>query len=162
MEFSCKQLREIQAISLPIVGRLLAGGLISESDALRIRLAVQEAVLNALEHGNLELDSRWKEIEGGEGLDKFASIRRQRMRDPIYADRCVRVTSIFEEDRFEIMIKDEGKGFLNSRQPIIPGAQNLSCFGRGMTLINNAVDEVRFNDNGSEVTLVKYLKCARS
>ena len=162
MEFSCKQLREIQAISLPIVGRLLAGGLISESDALRIRLAVQEAVLNALEHGNLELDSRWKEIEGVEGLDKFASIRRQRMGDPIYADRCVRVTSIFEEDRFEIMIKDEGKGFLNSRQPIIPVAQNLSCFGRGMTLINNAVDEVRFNDNGSEVTLVKYLKCARS
>jgi DNA-binding response OmpR family regulator len=162
MEFSCRQLRQIQAISLPVVSRLVAGGLISENDALRIRLAVQEAVLNALEHGNLELDSCWKEIEGEDGLDKFATVRRQRMDDPVYADRCVRVASTFEADRFEIMIKDEGKGFLNSRQPTIPIGQNLSCFGRGMTLIKNAVDEVRFNDNGSEVTLVKYLKCTGS
>jgi DNA-binding response OmpR family regulator len=162
MEFSCRQLREIQAISLPIVGRLLGGGFISENDALRIRLAIQEAVLNALEHGNLELDSRWKEMEGEGGLDKFSSVRSQRMEDPQYAERRVRVTSDFEENRFQIVIKDEGKGFLNSREPMIPVAQNLSCFGRGMTLIKNAVDEVRFSDNGSEVTLVKYLKCAGS
>jgi hypothetical protein len=31
-----------------------------------------------------------------------------------------------------------------------------------MTLISNAVDEVRFNHNGSEVTLVKYLQYAGS
>ncbi len=158
MEFSCKQLREIQAISLPIVSRLLAGGQLSDSEALRIRLAVQEAVLNALEHGNLELDSRWKEVFEQNGEDKFTAVRRQRMDDPLFAERCVRVTSDFERDRFQITIKDQGKGFLNSQQPMVPLTQNLSCFGRGMTLISNAVDEVRFNDNGSEVTLVKYLK----
>lgn len=162
MEFSCKQLREIQAISLPIVSRLLASGQLTDNEALRIRLAVQEAVLNALEHGNLELDSRWKEVEEANGVDKFSSVRRQRMEDPLYADRRVRVTSDFEGKLFQITIKDEGKGFLNSQRPSVPLAQNLSCFGRGMTLIHNAVDELRFNDNGSEVTLVKYLQCAGS
>jgi len=162
MEFSCKQLREIQAISLPIVGRLLASGLLTDNEALRIRLAVQEAVLNALEHGNLELDSRWKEVEDVNGIDKFSSVRRQRMQDPRYADRRVRVTSDFAERLFQITIRDEGQGFLNSRESVVPLAQNLSCFGRGMTLISNAVDEVRFNHNGSEVTLVKYLQYAGS
>jgi anti-sigma regulatory factor (Ser/Thr protein kinase)/FixJ family two-component response regulator len=162
IEFSCGELREIQAISLPIVGRLLCGGFMSENEALRLRLAIQEAILNAIEHGNLELDSRWKEVEGEEGLDKFTLVRRQRLEDPRYAERRVRVTSEFEEGRFQIVIKDEGPGFLNSKELIIPLAENLSCFGRGMTLIKNAVDELRFRDNGSEVTLIKYLQCAGS
>lgn len=162
MVFSCRQLREIQAISLPIVSRLLASGQLNDNEALRIRLAVQEAVLNALEHGNLELDSRWKEEYDENGVDRFTAVRRERMDDPAFADRSVRVISDFEEDRFQITVKDEGKGFLNSQQPSVPVTQNLSCFGRGMTLISNAVDEVRFSNNGSEVTLVKYLKCAGS
>lgn len=157
MKFSCRELAEVQAISLPIVTRLLDGRQLAENEALRLRLAVQEAMLNALEHGNLELDSKWKEELNKDGVDKFSEIRRARMADPAYADKKVFLTSYFNGSRLEISIKDEGVGFLNAWSNTTHQAQNLSCSGRGMTLMTSAVDEVRFCHNGSEVILVKYL-----
>jgi len=160
LRFSCKQLGEAQAISLPIVGRLVAGERLSEADSLKVRLAVQEAILNAVEHGNLELDSRWKEERWGE-TDKFSAVRSERLQDPTFANRMVTVTSWFDGEVIEIVVKDQGKGFVPT-QPINMGKNNLSCFGRGLTLMNNAVDEVRFSCGGSEVTLVKRLTSNRS
>jgi DNA-binding response OmpR family regulator len=157
MQFSCKQLGEVQAISLPILRRLLDSQQITDTEALKIRLAVQEAVLNAVEHGNLELESRWKEEMHAGGIDKFSQIRRERLADPSFANRSVKLSSTFNGETLEISIRDEGRGFLNTQQASVPQAQNLSCSGRGMTLMTNAVDEVRFSLNGSEVTLVKYL-----
>lgn len=157
MQFSCKQLGEIQAIALPIVTRLLETQQLEETEALKLRLAVQEALLNALEHGNLELDSKWKEDLGKDGIDKFSMMRRERLSDPLYANRMVLLTSTFDGKRLEISVKDQGQGFLNLSHAPTPVSQNLSCSGRGMTLMTNAVDEVRFSKNGSEVTLIKYL-----
>jgi len=162
MRFSCKQLGEVQAISLPILGRLLDSQQITDTEALKIRLAVQEAVLNAVEHGNLELESRWKEEVQAEGIDKFSQIRRERLADPNFANRAVKLSISFKGEILEITIRDEGKGFLSAHRGPVPLAQNLSCSGRGMTLMTNAVDEVRFSLNGSEVTLIKYLAKQRS
>jgi anti-sigma regulatory factor (Ser/Thr protein kinase) len=160
MRFSCKQLGEAQAISLPIVGRLVASRRLTETEALKIRLAVQEALLNAFEHGNLELDSRWKEERLGD-TDKFSAIRKERLADPYFANRIVSVTSWFDGEGVEIVVKDQGNGFSPSQ--LRQAKENdLSCFGRGLTLIKNAVDEVRFSCGGAEVTLVKRLTAHRS
>lgn len=158
MRFSCRQLKEIQGISLPIVSRLEGSSRLEHTEALKIRLAVQEAVLNALEHGNLELESKWKEELLHDGTDRFSIVRNERMADPNYANKTVTLTSWFDEKSLEIVVKDEGKGFLNSRAAFVPQSENLSCSGRGMTLMTSAVDEVRFSENGSEVTLIKYLR----
>jgi DNA-binding response OmpR family regulator len=160
MHFSCKQLGEAQAISLPIVARLVASRRLSETDALKIRLAVQEALLNAFEHGNLELDSRWKEEQSG-ATDKFSAIRKERLADPYFADRMVSVTSWFDGDTIEIVVKDQGRGFIPTHHKDVK-KNDLSCFGRGLTLMSNAVDEVRFGCGGSEVTLIKHLAAKRS
>lgn len=157
MRFSCRQLGEAQAISLPIVGKLIATGKLAENDALRIRLAVQEALLNSVEHGNLELDSRWKEEFMADGTDKFSYIRRQRMEDPAFADRVVSIVSVFDGGSLQIVVKDEGKGFMHAGSPAQKIADNVSCFGRGLTLICNAVDEVQYGNGGSQVTLIKKL-----
>jgi anti-sigma regulatory factor (Ser/Thr protein kinase) len=157
MRFSCKELGEVQAISLPIVSRLIACSRLAENDALKLKLALQEAVLNAVEHGNLELESSWKEEVMSDGSDKFSHIRRHRMADPSYADRLVVVTSTFDGETIKIIVKDEGKGFLHAQKPAVAVGDNLSCFGRGLTLISNAVDEVRYEDGGSQVTLIKRL-----
>jgi anti-sigma regulatory factor (Ser/Thr protein kinase)/FixJ family two-component response regulator len=157
MRFSCRQLGEAQAISLPIVGKLIATGQLAENDALRIRLAVQEALLNAVEHGNLELESSWKEETMHDGTDKFTYVRRQRMDDPAFADREVSIVSSFDGTSIEIVVKDQGKGFLHAGRPVSRVGDNVSCFGRGLTLICNAVDEVKYGDGGSQVTLLKKL-----
>ncbi len=160
MHFSCRQLGEAQAITLPIVARLVASRRLSDTEALKIRLAVQEALLNAFEHGNLELDSRWKEERAGD-IDKFSAVRRERLADPKFADRMVSVTSWFDGDVVEIVVKDQGGGFSPTQLQYMR-KNDLSCFGRGLTLMSNAVDEVRFGCGGSEVTLVKRLAVKRS
>ncbi len=160
MRFSCRQLGEAQAISLPIVARLVSSRRLTDTDALKMRLAVQEALLNAFEHGNLELDSRWKEQRLG-GTDKFSAVRKERLMDPHYANRMVSVISWFDGQVVEIVVKDQGNGF---RPNELKRAEenDLSCFGRGLTLINNAVDEVRYSCGGTEITLVKRLSTNRS
>jgi len=160
MRFSCKQLGEAQAITLPIVARLVASRRLSDNDALKIRLAVQEALLNAFEHGNLELDSRWKEERLGE-TDRFSAVRKERLADPKFANRMVSVTSWFDGEVVEIVVKDQGGGFSPTRLREIK-KNDLSCFGRGLTLMTNAVDEVRFSSGGTEVILVKRLAVTRS
>jgi two-component sensor histidine kinase len=132
--------------------------MLSHTDALKIRLAVQEAVLNGLEHGNLELDSQWKEELSPDGRDKFSSMRKRRLADPAYADRSVTVNLVYGDGRLEITVRDEGKGFLNARGvPDSCKVDSLSCSGRGLALMSSAVDEVQFGENGSEVTMIKRL-----
>ena len=158
MRFSCADLAQLSSISLPLVGRLAQSGMLSHTDALKIRLAVQEAVLNGLEHGNLELDSQWKEEIELDGSDRFSSVRRQRLADPRYSGRFVYVTLEFGIGRLEITVRDEGKGFLNAHVVQANGkVDSLACYGRGLALMSSAVDEVRFDKNGSVVTMIKRL-----
>jgi anti-sigma regulatory factor (Ser/Thr protein kinase) len=159
MIFSCKELGQAQAIALPIVGRLLAAKRLSETDALKIRVAVQEAILNAFEHGNLELDSRWKEESVGD-TDRFTAARNERLRDPRYANRKVAIASWFDGEAIQIIVKDEGKGFSRDEKKD-PVAHELSPYGRGLTLMRNAVDQVVFSCGGSEVTLTKKVSKTR-
>lgn len=158
MRFTSTDLAQLSSISLPLVGRLAQSGMMSHTEALKIRLAVQEAVLNGLEHGNLELDSQWKEELASDGRDKFSSVRKQRLADPAYANRTVVVKLVYGEGRLEITVRDEGKGFLNARGvPESCKLDSLSCSGRGLALMSSAVDEVRFGENGSAVTMIKRL-----
>ncbi len=163
MRFSCADVAQVSSISLPVVGRLAQSGMLSHTEALKIRLAVQEAVLNGLEHGNLELDSQWKEEIGEDGSDMFSSVRKDRLADPNYADRYVYVTLQFSDGSLEITVRDEGKGFLNSKVVQANGkVDSLACSGRGLALMSSAVDEVRFGKNGSVVTMIKRLRERKS
>lgn len=157
MVFSCADIIKLDTVPLPIVGRLEAIGALEHGEALKVRLAVQEAVLNALEHGNLGLESRWKEEFRANGEDRFAEVRRERLLDPSYAGRSVFVSVEFGSGILQVSIRDEGMGFLNLKgaPQASKSPQSVSCSGRGLALMSSAVDEVSFDHNGSEVTLRK-------
>jgi DNA-binding response OmpR family regulator len=158
MRFTCRQLAELDTVSMPILERLLMSGLLDSPAELRMRLAVQEAVVNALEHGNLELQSEWKEEILPDGTDRFATIRRERLQDPDYANRSVTVCTWFDGSRIEVVVRDQGKGFLNRPfgETIKPG-HGVACSGRGLAMISSAVDEVKFAMNGAEVIMTKFV-----
>ncbi len=163
MRFSCRDIIELDTVPLPIVGRLQAIGALDQHEAIRVRLAVQEAVLNALEHGNLRLESRWKEELQPGGEDRFTALRRERLLDPSYAGLAIFVTVLYQDGMLEIEVKDEGQGFLNAPASAAPRkSHDVSCSGRGLALMSSAVDEVVFGKNGSEVTLRKATKRVRS
>ena len=56
----------------------------------------------------------------------------------------------------EIVVRDEGPGFQQKELPDPTDPANLDKLsGRGLLLIQTFMDEIRFNDQGNEITLIK-------
>jgi anti-sigma regulatory factor (Ser/Thr protein kinase) len=159
VSLSCRECLLFDSFELPIIERLVAGGLLDEGEGLRLKVGVQEAVVNGCEHGCLELQSEWKDEIQPDGRDKFSAIRAERLADPDYARRRVTVCSWFDGENVEISVRDDGQGFLSG--PVSGGEKavtSVSCAGRGLALMANAADEVKFSRNGAEVILTKRLR----
>jgi serine/threonine-protein kinase RsbW len=99
----------------------------AESDVFRIRLAVEEALVNAIKHGN-QLDT----------------------------DKRVTVNYTVTPDRFHIRIADEGPGFNpeDVPDPTLPENIEKGC-GRGVFLIREFMTEVAYHGRGNVITMTK-------
>ncbi len=143
----------------PVLSRLANLGVIDTHTKLKLLMAFQEGLSNAIEHGNLELQSAWKEEFDAEGNDMFKATKKQRLADPAYGGRIVCIESELKSGMLRITIKDQGKGFANAglRPKYRELAPSETLHGRGLMLMNGALDEVHHNSVGNELTLIKYL-----
>ncbi len=100
---------------------------VSEHDIFSIKLALEEALVNAIKHGN-QMD-RTKKV--------YISYQ-------IFADR------------FDVQISDDGNGFDPSDVPDPTAFENLErpC-GRGLMLMRHYMSDVAFNERGNGVTMSK-------
>jgi anti-sigma regulatory factor (Ser/Thr protein kinase) len=100
-----------------------------DTELFQIGTALAEAVNNAVDHGNLELDSRLRE----DGTDAYSRLRQERAGQPPYRDRRVRVTERLTPDVVQYQVLDEGKGFDTSDipDPLHPDCL-LKASGRGL------------------------------
>lgn len=90
-------------------------------------VALDEAFVNAVKHGN-----------------KFD------------AQKLVRITAEVSKKEARFTIEDEGEGFDVNNIPDPLDPQNLfKTSGRGVLFIYNIMDEVRYNDRGNRLTMVK-------
>ena len=95
-----------------------------------IRLAIEEALINAIKYGNKENNNKIIEVK-------------------LSAD----------DEKVEIEIKDEGSGYDYQHIPIPVVDENLERLsGRGVYLIKKIMDKVAFLDKGSRIKMVKFLK----
>jgi len=99
----------------------------NEHDIFAIRLALEEALVNAIKHGN--------------------------QMDP---DKSVRVAYTLRPDRFDVRITDEGPGFNPDEVPDPTAPENLErpC-GRGLLLIRYYMTAVTFQDDGRTIAMHK-------
>jgi len=94
-----------------------------------MKLVTEEALVNAIKHGN--------------GLDE---------------SKVVRVDIETDAEKIEISIEDQGEGFDYKKIPNPTKDENLEkTSGRGVFLIKQIMDEVRFNKPGNCITMIKYL-----
>ncbi|MFM9964911.1 MAG: response regulator [Planctomycetaceae bacterium] len=120
---------------------------------LRIGMALEEALVNACLHGNLELDSELREAD--ENL--FQQLSRQRVTQMPYAARRIFVDAQLTPTLFQCVIRDEGKGFDPTQLPDPFSEDALGrTTGRGLTLIRSFMDEVQFSDRGNEILMIKH------
>jgi serine/threonine-protein kinase RsbW len=99
----------------------------SEEDVFAIHLAVEEALMNAIKHGNCH-----------------------------DATKMVSVKAEANDQQFRIQIADEGTGFQPSAVPDPTLDENLdSPSGRGLMLMRSFMTHVEYNASGNQVTMVK-------
>jgi CheY-like chemotaxis protein len=123
---------------------------------LRTGMALQQALTNAIVHGNLELttdqihDSRESLMTGkGQGI-----IAERRTQSP-YRDRRVFVDIRINREEARFVIRDQGPGF-DASQFRQDGANDAELKrGRGLRLMRMFMDEVIYNERGNEVTLAR-------
>ncbi len=122
------------------------------ADLVRIGMALRESLMNAIEHGNLEMSSHLRE-EDEEQYYAMAAVRREQ--DP-FRGRRVRLTAQESRQGVTYMIADEGPGFdpTHCGDPTDPANLERVC-GRGLLLIRSFMDEVSFNASGNQITMVK-------
>ncbi|MBC8354442.1 MAG: response regulator [Planctomycetes bacterium] len=123
-----------------------------ESDRLRVGTALAEALTNAIDHGNLELDSKLRE----EGLMTYREAGQERASKDPFQHRKVHVTARLTPGAATFIIRDEGPGFDPCYLPDPTDPENITRpSGRGVMLIRTFMDEVSFNEVGNEITMVK-------
>jgi CheY-like chemotaxis protein/anti-sigma regulatory factor (Ser/Thr protein kinase) len=140
----------------PLIGYLqecLANlGALDEAERTRIGVALEEALVNAAEHGNLELDSALRSTD----RRAYVELADQRRGAAPYCDRRVYVEAHLSRTEARFVVRDEGSGFDPGTLPDPRDPENLlKVSGRGVLIMRTFMDEVRFNPNGNEVTLVK-------
>ena len=130
--------------------------IVDKSGLIRVGTALHEALVNAIEHGNLELRSELRDIDDRQA---YLVLLAQRREIPPYRDRRLQVTAKFNYKEAVYCIRDEGPGFDTSKLPDPTDPTNLDkVSGRGLYLIRTFMDEVFFNAAGNEITLIKRRK----
>jgi serine/threonine-protein kinase RsbW len=109
------------------IDHLLKAHQFGEREVFGIRLAVEEALVNAIKHGN--------------------------QMDP---SRKVRVAFQVSLEKFEVLIADEGRGFDPCEVPDPTAPENLErpC-GRGIMLMRHYMTSVSYNERGNVVSMSK-------
>jgi CheY-like chemotaxis protein/anti-sigma regulatory factor (Ser/Thr protein kinase) len=131
---------------------LIEMGLCDLTGATRAGIALEEALLNAVYHGNLEVSSDLR-ANGDEAFHKLAKERRGQ--EP-YSARRVRVAARLTTTAATFIIGDQGPGFDVAKLPDPTDPEFLERpSGRGVLLMRTFMDEVRYNATGNRVTLVK-------
>ncbi len=131
---------------------LIEMGLCDLTGATRAGIALEEALLNAVYHGNLEVSSDLRL----NGDDAFHKLARERRSLAPYAARRVKVTARLTPSEARFVILDEGPGFDVTKLPDPTDPEFLERpSGRGVLLMRTFMDEIRYNPTGNRVTLVK-------
>lgn len=127
-------------------------GVCDASELIRLAVALREAIVNAIDHGNLELDSELRQ----EDERIYRRLGEERRGLPPYSARKVRIEADLTRSEATFEVEDEGPGFDPSGLPDPTDPENLCRIGgRGLLLIRTLMDEVRFNDRGNRITLIK-------
>lgn len=102
---------------------------IKEDILFDLKLALNEALINAIKHGN--------------NLDQHKSVF---------------LKIVKKDNKLEICIQDQGKGFDYTNLKSPTDDENLIKYsGRGIFLIKNFMDELDFSDGGCKLKMIKYL-----
>jgi CheY-like chemotaxis protein/anti-sigma regulatory factor (Ser/Thr protein kinase) len=152
--------RLIHALAAQIQQTMVGMRFSDTVESIRVSEALEEALLNAMYHGNLEISrSELAEVraELDDGmLDRLVDERSKESRN---CERRIVVIAHLTRSEARFVVRDEGRGFDIAS---VSGDAASDRFGtgqdRGMTLIHSMMDEVTFNKVGNELVMSKRIQ----
>lgn len=127
-------------------------GVCQPPEQLRVGVALEQALQNAMLHGNLELTSDEIHLP----RSRREELVRERQGRAPYRDRRVFVQITITPDEAKFVVRDDGRGFAVEQVLAQSGFQQETQ--RGLVLMRTFMDDVRFNDRGNEVVMTKRRK----
>ncbi|MCX7999432.1 MAG: ATP-binding protein [Leptospiraceae bacterium] len=130
---------------------------LNEHEYFTIRICVREMIINAIEHGNLEIDFNLK--TNLKETQTYYQYLRQQQQNPIFSKRRVKVYYSLNPKKLSYLIIDEGKGFDHKKfiEYIKNNKEHELPHGRGILMTLHSFDVVRYNEKGNAVYLAKFL-----
>ena len=119
----------------------------------RIYTAIQEAMMNAVLHGNLRIGSGSR--DSLEGLTQTHELIEQMLAMPDGARSAIRVDAIWNSKVLHVLIRDSGEGFdkdeVSSPEDLAAAGQIAS--GRGLSILEAICDRVMLLHGGRTIKL---------
>jgi len=146
-----------------LIQQMLAGlQCCSASDRMHAGIALEEAMLNAVLAGNLEMEAQQvQEARSRMRQGHRSELVESRRQTKPFSDRVAWVHASISREEATFVIRDEGLGFDVSGVPEKHNAETLEHReGRGLVLMKNFMDDVHFNQEGNEVTMI--MRCDAS
>ena len=124
----------------------------------QLRLVISELLINAIEHGNLDITYEDKLLKLQD--DVYFDYMTQKINKNDNKDKKIKVEFMVNSERIVIKISDQGKGFDHkkylSRSAEQITEESLLQHGRGILLARQIFDEIKYNDKGNQVLCIKY------
>jgi len=120
-----------------------------------LKLGLREILINAVEHGSLEISYDEKTEQTTMGFD-YLEFLTNRQKDPRYSDRKVEVEYHTTGEKIVYRITDEGRGFDHRKLRERAASEDVFelAHGRGIIMTYRIFDKVRYNARGNQVTLM--------
>ncbi|HQR07394.1 MAG TPA: ATP-binding protein [Gemmatales bacterium] len=134
---------------------LLGIGICDQAESVRVNMALEEALLNAIYHGNLEVSSKLRN-DPERGDEPYRELIEQRRKLSPYRERKITVRAHITAQQAKFIITDQGPGFDPGSLPDPTDPEHIElASGRGLLLIRTFMDEISHNATGNEITMIK-------
>ena len=128
-----------------------------DPDAVSIlRIGLREMIINAIEHGNLEIS--YEDKTNALKNNSYPELIERRRNKPEYSKRKVVIEYQIDPEKAVFTIEDQGKGF-NHREILnkeISEVDNTISHGRGIIMSKEIFNEIKYNNKGNKVILKKF------
>lgn len=132
-----------------VCDELVRRGVFSSGRRPAVEFCLQEAVANAVVHGNLGIASTRKDHP--EGHRQFSLLLTERLRDAVRRQRRIDLLARWRPSSLVVSVADQGEGFDEASLPAEANGDAHS--GRGFLFMRELADEVTVTDGGRCTTL---------
>jgi DNA-binding response OmpR family regulator len=132
------------------------GGLLAEINRQHVQAALIELMLNAIEHGSLEIC--YQDKQDALATDRYDLLVAARRHDPRFSSRKVTACAWYEKQAQQLRysVSDEGKGFpwryVLNRLEDVCGTGDAN--GRGLFLAQAFFPNLTYNEAGTEASFI--------